>query len=120
MRSFELVTGPKTDRWLVRTVALMMSALGVVLVRSARRGGPSADLACAAASQAAVIAGVDAYYSARGRISKVYLLDAVAEAVLVYAWARSGSPGHPSAAPDAINGRSATARQVFLMKRKSV
>ena len=88
MRTFEAVTGRKTDRWLSKTMGLMMAAVGGCLLASARRGDPSVDLAQVAASTAAVVCGAGTFYAASGRISKMYLLDAVAEAILVLGWCR--------------------------------
>lgn len=86
IRSFEKVTGPKTDRWLVKTVGALISVLGGTLTASAVRGCPSKDLVTAAAGSAAVLAVIDVLYVARDRISRVYLLDAVVELALVVAW----------------------------------
>src|SRR5437870_12000828 len=38
MDTFERVTGPKTDRWLVRTVAVLVIAIGVSIAFGARNG----------------------------------------------------------------------------------
>jgi hypothetical protein len=46
--SFEAVTGPKRDRWLVRTVGLLAAVIGLTLVRHPRRSGEQGDLAAAA------------------------------------------------------------------------
>jgi len=32
MRSFEAITGPKADKWVVRTVAVLVTVIGGVLV----------------------------------------------------------------------------------------
>lgn len=79
MRSFERVTGPKTDRWLVRTVGVLVSGLGAGLVKAALRGHVPRDLRLVAASSAAGLAAVEIPTATRGRISPVYLLDAAAE-----------------------------------------
>jgi hypothetical protein len=89
MRTFEAVTGPKTDRWLVNTVGLLVAVIGGALITSGLRRGPSNDLRWIAAGSAIALGGVDTYYALNGRISKVYLLDALAEAGLVTAWGAS-------------------------------
>jgi hypothetical protein len=86
MRSFEAVTGPKTDRWLVNTVGILVSAIGVTLLLAARRRRVAPEPVVLAAGSAAGLAAIDTVYAARGRISKVYLLDAVLELILVGAW----------------------------------
>lgn len=86
MRSFERVTGPKTDRWLVKTLGALVGAVGGVLLHSGLRKAPSTDLAAAAAGNAAALAAADVIYVARGRIPAVYLLDAAVELGLVLGW----------------------------------
>jgi hypothetical protein len=90
MRSFEVVFGPKVDRWLVRTVAGLLVTNGVAQlltppssegVRQARRIG---------VGTAATLAATDLYYVPAGRISRRYLLDAVAELSWLAAWAATG------------------------------
>ena len=87
MRSFERVTGPKTDHWLVKTVGVLIGVIGVVLLTAAARGTAHAETVLLAAGSAAVLAGVDFVYVAERRISRVYLLDGFAEVVLVLLWA---------------------------------
>ncbi len=85
MRSFEHVTGPKTDHWLVKTVGVLVTVIGVTLGVGARRTA-SRETRVLAVASAAALAGVDVSFSARGRISRIYLLDAVAEIALVVGW----------------------------------
>ena len=89
MRAFEAVTGPKEDDWLVRTVGLLVAAIGLALLLAARRGRVTEDLARVARWSAVALGGIDVYYSLRGRISKVYLADAAVEAALVAGWRRA-------------------------------
>jgi len=84
MRTFEMVTGPKVDRWLVKTVGVLIAVIGSSLVLDRRR--PSPGTTALGLGSALALGGVDVVYAARGRISPVYLLDAVAEAVLVAMW----------------------------------
>lgn len=87
MRSFEAVTGPKKDHWLVQTVGALVGALGgALLVGGLRAGGPSNDLASAAAASAAALALLDGIFVAQRRIAPVYLLDAAVEGALVAGW----------------------------------
>lgn len=87
MRSFEQVTGPKTDDWLVKTVGGLITVVGGALLVAGLRDAPSRDLAAVAVGSAAALTAVDVIYVARGRISRVYLLDAAAETVLIGGWA---------------------------------
>ena len=86
MRSFEAVTGPKLDRWLVNTVGVLVSVIGITLLLAGRRERVTAEPALLAAGSAAGLAAVDTVYASKGRISKVCLLDAIVEVILVAAW----------------------------------
>jgi hypothetical protein len=83
MCSFEAVTGPKRDHWLVKTVGAVIAAVGASLLVGARRRRPSVETLALAAGSAAALGAIDVVYSAKGTISPIYLLDAAAEAVLV-------------------------------------
>lgn len=89
IRSFEWVTGPKTDRWLVKTVGALVSATGLALLLAARRQRVPTDVAVLAMANAASLATIDVVYVAKKRIRPVYLLDAVVEVALLAAWARA-------------------------------
>ena len=86
MRSFEAVTGPKKDDWLVKTVGMLIGVIGVSLIASARRRRPVQDQVLLGAGSAAGLAAVDTVYALERRISPSYLLDAVVEMVLVAGW----------------------------------
>jgi hypothetical protein len=93
MASFEAVTGPKRERWLVRTVGVLILAIGGTLVLAARRGAVTPELRVLAAGSAAGLGAVDAWYAGlRRRISPVYLADAALEAALILAWLVWGRP----------------------------
>ncbi|MCZ7572128.1 MAG: hypothetical protein M5U01_26555 [Ardenticatenaceae bacterium] len=75
IRTFQMVTGAKTDLWLVRTVGVLITVIGAVLtVAGLRRNITPASLLLAAGS-AAGLTGIDIVYVARGRIARVYLLE---------------------------------------------
>lgn len=84
--SFMAVTGPKTDLWLVRTVGVLLAVTGLVLGWAAKRKHVPVELVAIAVGQAAVLAAIDVVYVSVGRISPIYLLDAVAEAALILGW----------------------------------
>src|SRR5687767_603970 len=79
MESFLAVTGPKTDLWLVRTVALLITCIGTTLLVAAREKQPAASITVLGIASAASLAWVDAYYSLTGVIWPVYLLDTFPE-----------------------------------------
>ena len=83
MRSFEAVTGPKVDRWLVKTVGALVVVVGSVLALAGARRRESREIEILAAGSAAAFTVIDTVYAGKGRISKVYLLDALAELGLI-------------------------------------
>ena len=89
-RSFERLTGKKTDFWLAQTVGVTVMAIGAALAQSAasRRRVPP-ELQTVACATAAGLGLIDVVFVGRRRISTVYLLDAVAELALLVAWARA-------------------------------
>ncbi len=86
-RSFERLTGPKTDFWLAQTVGATVVAIGVGLAHAATGRRPVArELRTVAIGSAVGLALVDLVFVARGRIAPVYLVDAAAETALLVAW----------------------------------
>lgn len=84
-RSFEAVTGPKREPWLVKMVGLLTMVIGgVIATDPAGRTPQTRRLAIGAA---VAYATVDVWYAAvRRRIRPIYLMDAMAEAALAGAW----------------------------------
>jgi hypothetical protein len=74
------------DFWLVITVGVLVSAIGSVLISAGLRRKDQIEVPMLAIGSAAGLAGIDIAYVARKRISPVYLLDAMAEAVFVVLW----------------------------------
>ena len=85
IESFEWVTGPKTDDWLVQTVGLLLMAIGLTLWLGARAAKPDTAIVLLAAATAASLAAIDLTYALTGRISAIYLLDAAGEVLLLLA-----------------------------------
>lgn len=95
MRSFEMVTGPKTDRWLVKTAGVVIAAVGAALTMAGARRAVADETRVLAVGSALGLTGIDVVYVRRGRISKVYLLDAIAELALVAGWLLAWLRGRP-------------------------
>ena len=89
--TFQKVTGPKTDLWLVKTVGALISVMGAVLVAAGLRRRVPPEVGVLAAGSAAALATIDTVYVAKRRIAPVYLLDAATELALVAGWAVVGS-----------------------------
>ena len=83
MRSFEMVTGPKRDKWLVKTVGALITAIGSTLLFSAAREPESETARNLGISTALALIGIDSIYSIQGTIPKIYLMDAAVEAAIV-------------------------------------
>lgn len=86
IKSFQVITGPKTDVWLVKTVGVIVTVIGGVLLSAGLRRQTSPEITALSLGSAASLGGVSLWYPLRGRISKVYWLDTVAEVMLVSMW----------------------------------
>jgi hypothetical protein len=84
--SFMLVTGPKTDVWLVKTVSLLLTVMGIVFLIAAREKSISASVKALSVLAAAVLLFVDVFYYLKGVIRSVYLADAVIQLVCIMIW----------------------------------
>lgn len=88
IRSFEAVFGPKTDRWLVKTVAGLLVVNGLTQLASSSAAGV-AQARRLGVGTAGALAAIDLVYVPAGRISKMYLLDAALEVGWIVAWSRA-------------------------------
>jgi hypothetical protein len=88
LRSFMAVTGPKVDYWLVKTVGVLVAVIALVMGMAAVRGEGriSVEIFTLAVAGAAALGAVDVIYVVKRVIPKIYLVDAVAEAILIAAW----------------------------------
>jgi hypothetical protein len=84
--SFQAVTGPKTDLWLVRTVGVLVGVIGLVLLFAWRRDRVTEEIIMLAAGSALGLAAIDIIYVISRTISPVYLADAAAESGLAASW----------------------------------
>jgi hypothetical protein len=96
LRSFAKVTGPKPEGWLVKAVGLLLASIGGALIVGAR-AGERRSVPWLGISSAASLGGVALYYSAKRRISPVYLADAAHHLTWAALWGvllarRSRSP----------------------------
>jgi hypothetical protein len=88
--SFERVLGDKKDHWLVRTVALLVIAIGATLARAASRHEVDGNIRLLGALGAAAPGAISLVEGARGRISRLYLMDALIEGLFVALWLTAG------------------------------
>lgn len=92
LRSFEAVFGRKTDHWLVRTVAGLLLVVGVTQLRSGTDAASIRTARRIGLGTSIVLGSIDVLYAPRRRISRLYLLDALAEGALVAAWLVARKP----------------------------
>ncbi len=84
--TFQMVTGPKTDLWLVQTVGVLIGVIGLVMLAAIWRGWATAEVVLLATGSALALMGIDIVFVVWQVISRIYLLDAVGEGVLLVAW----------------------------------
>jgi hypothetical protein len=87
LRSFERITGPKVDDWLVKTVGIETAVIGATLALAKMHRRITPEIEVLAAGSALGLAAIDVIYSLRRRISLVYLLDAAIELSFAAGWA---------------------------------
>jgi hypothetical protein len=86
-RTFEAVTGHKTDWWLVQTFSLTLLPIGAALGMAAARDEVTSELELLGAGAAGVLAGTDVAIVLRRVGRSTYLLDAAASGAILAGWA---------------------------------
>src|SRR5215204_6110532 len=79
IESFMLVTGYKTDLWLVKTVSILLLAISISLLLCTVFKQFNYPVALLALLVAVGMAYVDFYYSLNNTISKIYMADGFVE-----------------------------------------
>jgi hypothetical protein len=103
IRSFMAVTGPKRDIWLVKTLGALVTAIGVILLRSSLTRAARRESELVALATSASLGGCDVYYALKRDVSPVYLLDGAIDLVLAAYWAMAPR-GEDAAAIDTSRG----------------
>jgi hypothetical protein len=84
LRSFEAITGPKVDEWLVHMVGLLAAVIGAALgVAAVRDRGRAAEVVVLSVGSALAFAAIDLWYGLGGRIPPIYVAESVVELALV-------------------------------------
>ena len=87
LRSFKKVTGPKLERWLTKGVGACLANIGAALGAAGARGKVARELRILGMSTAVSFAAMDLWYAgARRRISRVYLLNGLAQLGFAGLW----------------------------------
>jgi hypothetical protein len=83
MQTFEAVTGPKTDDWLVQMVGLLAASIGITLLVHTVRQTLNREAVVLSVVSAISFASIDVIYSLKGTISKIYLADGAIQIVVI-------------------------------------
>jgi hypothetical protein len=86
LKSFEAVTGPKLEGWLVKMVGALITVIGGTLLSAGQQRRVTPEVRMLGMASAAAFTLVDVIYRAKRRIAPVYLLDAAAELALIAGW----------------------------------
>jgi len=85
--SFEAITGRKTDVWLVKTAGALLAVTGAALLNAVVATAPvTITVFITGIGTAMVLLMIDLEYVAKSVISKIYLVDACIQFLLVMLW----------------------------------
>ena len=85
IQSFMFITGPKTDVWLVRTVAVLLLCISLFFLLSSKKSEePRVTLTALVFSFG--LAYIDFYYTLNNTIRWVYALDGIVESMFGLLW----------------------------------
>jgi hypothetical protein len=86
IESFMLVTGPKADIWLVKTVGALLIPISLCMFSYLRKQTPDESLIILASGTTISFICIDVYYATTDVISDIYLADAAVELLLLTGW----------------------------------
>jgi hypothetical protein len=86
IESFMMVTGPKTDIWLVKTVAVVLIPIALLFLLNRYINGPLLHVLVVAISSSIGLASIDFYYTANDTISWIYAVDGIMQVVFIFCW----------------------------------
>lgn len=107
IESFQMITGPKTDLWLVRTVGSLLTLTGILLLVGACRRRVSVELAVIALGQNLILSAIALVYVWKGVILSIYLFDAMVQTTMALAWLFALWRQHVSLSPREDSSRAA-------------
>jgi hypothetical protein len=84
--SFQKLTGRKTDLWLVKTVGLLLVAIGAGLILAGTRNEFEPALILIGMGSAAALLAIEVVYVLKRVIPRIYLVDGVVEAGFLVGW----------------------------------
>lgn len=86
IESFMVVTGPKTDIWLVKTVGALLIPVSITMIVNLVAVDNKWPLITLGAGIAIAFICVDCYYALNDVISNIYLADAAVEFMFLVGW----------------------------------
>jgi len=89
IKSFQKVTGRKTDLWLVKTVGVLVIVIGAGLIVAGFRQRFAPELILIAMASVLGLMVVDLVHAFKRVLSPIYVLEAVLEAGFLVWWAAS-------------------------------
>ncbi|WP_156027030.1 hypothetical protein [Sporocytophaga myxococcoides] len=84
--SFMVVSGPKYDIWLVKTVGVLITAISLGLLASAILRKADVPIMIIAFGSALGLLFIDVLYVLKNVIAEIYLADAFAEILILISW----------------------------------
>lgn len=86
MRTFQMITGPKTDYWLVNTVGVLVLVIGAVLIFAGIRHNITYEIFFLALGSAIALMAIDSIYVMKKHIAPIYLFDALVQTSVIASW----------------------------------
>jgi hypothetical protein len=86
IESFMMITGPKTDIWLVKTVAVVLIPIALLFLLNRYNEGSLLHVLVVAISSSVGLASIDFYYTANETISWVYAVDGALQVIFIVCW----------------------------------
>lgn len=86
INSFMEVTGPKSDTWLVKTVAVLLIPIGICFLAGLYLKSESLIVILVGITSSAGLAFIDFYYTTKGTIKWIYLVDGYLQILFSLVW----------------------------------
>ncbi|HYG49759.1 MAG TPA: hypothetical protein VD905_02600, partial [Flavobacteriales bacterium] len=80
------ITGPKTDVWLVKTVAVLLVVISLCMILYVKTGGSELPVMVQGGITAIGLMVIDFYYVSKDVISPIYAWDGVIQAIFFLLW----------------------------------
>ncbi len=84
--SFQVVTGPKLEFWLVETIGLLLTVVGAVLFLAGRAGRVTREIAFLGIGLAAALGSIDIWCVLEPHTTRAYWIDAAVQLGLLGTW----------------------------------